>query len=310
MLVRFLGFSIETPESIGLSSIMDALARQQVSAQEANGQGRFLFVDTASDSEYYLGLIVTVKNQRTFCELKETANSFKVQVNRLGRGSNIMEFNFFVVNKTSGIGLYQHYHQSCSIGQGMNLVKKCFYEVKQQKREEKKNEFIAKGDSLSKAENKAKKQIKGFFKWHVLVRKDKLSIVLSELKKIKALEVDIAYLEPEEKDFGMLSGFVKKQRRKISFVDKVLPELLIDPIVSAIENLKAESGRVFGIDEEGLDRIIKIQDNPDNFGEYDYDEIADKINDLDVAEFQVSDVIGKLRSACESHKEIFKAKIK
>lgn len=310
MLVRFLGFSVEAPKSITLDEVMTTLAKQATNYQSFDETGRFLFVDTQSDSEYYLGLIVTVKSQRTFCELREAGGSFKVQVNRLDRNSNIMEFNFFIINKKSGVGLYQHYHQSCSIGQGMNLIKKRFNDLKTQKCDAKRDELIANGKSADKAEKEAKKQFKGYFKWQILVRKDKLASVLNELERIKALEVDLSYLEPDSKEFGQLSGFVRKQRRKFSFGKKISPSSLIGPIVSAVNKSKTDSGRVFGVDEDGLDRIIKIQNNPDNFGEYDYDEVAAHINNLDVSGFKSSWIIKSLRDVCESHKAIFKARIK
>ncbi|WP_300272353.1 hypothetical protein [Halomonas sp.] len=192
----------------------------------------------------------------------------------------------------------------------MNLIKKRFNELKAQKRDKKKDEFIADGKTAEKAEKEAKKQFKGYFKWQILVRKDKLASVLNELERIKALEVDLSYLEPDSKEFGQLSGFVRKQRRKFSFGKKVSPSSLIDPIVSAVNKSNTDSGRVFGVDEDGLDRIIKIQNNPDNFGEYDYDEVAAHINNLDVSDFKNSWIIKSLRDVCESHNSIFKAKIK
>ncbi len=310
MLVRFLGFSVKSPPSIPLNKVMEDLEQKSNNYEQFDEAGRFLFVDTHSDDNYYLGLIVTVKNQRTFCELRETGTSFKVRVNQLDANSNIMEFNFFVINKDSGVGLYQHYHQSCSIGQGINLIKKHFAKLKDLKRKVKKEELIASGTLPNKAEKKVKKIFKGFFKWEILVRKDKLAEVLSELERIKALEIDLAYLEPDSKEFGQLSGFVRKQRRKFSFIKKANPYNLIQPIVSAVNKSDTKSGRVFGIDDQGVDRIIKIQNNPDNFGEFDYDEVATHINNLDVSDFKESWIIHKLKEACENNSSTFKAKIK
>ncbi|NLV97162.1 MAG: hypothetical protein GX043_07480 [Desulfovibrionales bacterium] len=310
MLIRFLGFLIEMPKSIALNEVMTMLEERAANHKNFDNASRLLFVDTQSDSEYYLGLIVTVRNQKTFCELKEANNSFKVQVNRLDHNSNIMEFNFFIINKKSCVGLYQYYHQSCSIAQGMNLIKKHFNELKTQKRNKKRDELINSGKKESRAQKEANKHFKGYFEWQLLVRKDKLASVLSELAQIKALELDLLYLEPDSKEFGQLSGFVKKQRRKFSFEKKFSPSILIGPIVSAINKSKTDSGRVFGVDEDGLDRVIKIQNNPDFFDEYDYDEVATNINNLDVTDFMNSWVIQSLRNVCEKHKAIFKAKIK
>jgi hypothetical protein len=221
-----------------------------------------------------------------------------------------MEFNFFVINKKSGVGLYQHYHHSCSIGQGVSLIKKRFNEIKEVKRKEKKDTLVATGKDTKKAEKSANKEISGYFKWQVLVKKDNLEKVLGELDRIKAFEIDLTYLEPDSKEFGQLSSFVRKQRRKFTFGRKVTPSSLIGPIVSAVNKADTDSGRVFGVDDNGLERIIKIQNNPDNFGEFDYDEVASHINDLEVSNFKNSWIINSLKEVCNSNSAIFKAKIK
>ncbi|KAB7619471.1 hypothetical protein [Alkalilimnicola sp. S0819] len=309
MLVRFLGFHVETPASLPLSELMESLAKEAKSYNGVDEPGRFLFVDADTDPNYYLGLIVTVKNQRTFCELRDSGKGFKVIVNKLDKNSNIMEFNFFVLNKRSHVGLYQHYHQSCSLGQGMRLLKKSFYQLKGDKRQALREKLKSEGKTEDDAQELSFKKYKGYFKWEILVMKDNLEKVLAELKRIKFLEVELAYLEPEVSEFGQLSEFVRKQRRKLSFIDSPV-SALASAIVNSLSDADVEGGRVAGIDDEGLDRVIKIQNNPDNFGEMDYDSVAAHLHDLNVVDFTKSWVIAELKRRCEDRPEVFKATIK
>lgn len=71
-----------------------------------------------------------------------------------------------------------------------------------------------------------------------------------------------------------------------------------------------EDGKVVGVDSDGIDRVLRITDNPDNFGEYDYDAVAPKINSLDIDEFEKSWVITELLAKCTEYKHIFLAKVK
>ena len=60
---------------------------------------RQIFINS-SDNIFYHGLIITIKDQKKFCELKSDDNeNFKIQVKDIDELSKIMDFNFFIVNK-------------------------------------------------------------------------------------------------------------------------------------------------------------------------------------------------------------------
>ena len=103
MLVRLLGFALDCPNSLTLKELFEDLDRRSGLIEQLDEVGRFLFVDSSSNDQYFLGLIVSVKNQRKFCELQEQGGDFRVIVNNLKTNSHQMEFNFFVVNRRTGI---------------------------------------------------------------------------------------------------------------------------------------------------------------------------------------------------------------
>jgi len=309
--VRFLGFTVSAGPDIQYQDLFDRLGeRSSTSRNIEKKSGRMLFVDSNSNDLFYIGLIVTIKNQRKFCELMESGNSFKVKVSKVGDSSHLMEFNFFVLNKENGVGLYQHYHQSCSIGQAMNMIRSEYFSMLDDHICARKQELVKDGIDELKAAKIAKKEVRRRFKWEQLVRKENLPELLAELDRIKAFETVFSYLEPEQTEFEHLSGLVKKQRRKFIFVRPDNPFKLIQAISGVVSDMDLKSGRVFGVDCDGYDRILKLQNNPDNFGEYNYDSVAEKINDLDVKKFNTSWVVRKLLEVCDEKSHIFKAKIK
>ena len=309
MLVRFLGFGIEGGKGLSIGDFMIQLSKSSEAESEMAEHGRFLFIDSDVNATYHLGLIVTVKSQRKFCELQSSGKSFKVIVNNLKAESNLMEFNFFVLNKKNGLGLYQHYHQSCSVGQAMHLLHRRYSSITDRLVSSYKNELIKEGHRQDIARKKAAKKYGGWLKWHLLVRKEKLKEILEELYRIKSFEFDLAALEPNQSEFRILDWLVKKQRKKFTFIKSANSSTLATAISSLVSKKDLDKGRISAIDHDGLDRIIKIQDNPDNFAEYEYDEVAPHINNLDVNEFANSWVIGQLLRECDYNKHIFDAEL-
>lgn len=310
MLVRFLGFSLKQKGAITLESLFSSLGSTTFEPEKNKEGGRFVFTDTESNEKYFLGLIVTVKSQRTFCELKSLPAGFKVVVNGIDEKSSLMEFNFFVVNKNSGLGIYQHYHQSCSTNNALYILKSHHNSLLREERERHADSLVAeKGISIAAARKSALKVVNSTISSAVLIRKESLKKILEEMKKIKAMEVDFDYLIPIVEEFKPLTATVRRQRERFAFYSTANVSSLVKPIVDAFRAKEVKSGRVFGVDENGVDRIIRISENPDNFGEFDYDDVASKINDLDVQSFQSSWVIKALLEASESHRHIFEATI-
>ena len=286
---------------------MADLSSLSAKIEEVDEHGRFLFIDSDTDTHYHLGLVVTVKNQKQFCELKESNGEFRVIVSNLDSDSSIMEFNFFVLHKETRRGIYQHYHQSCSVGQAMLLIQKHHKSLVHELRNQRVSELQSQGSRTDRAEKTADKEYSERLKWSQLVRKEALAEILEELKEIKSLEVDLLYLEPDGAEFNQLSGLVRRQRRKFTFAK--LPKLneLIPAITSVVNTLKIHRGKIAGVDTDGIDRFVKIKDNPDVFGEYDYDEVAKRIDNLEVKTFSKSWVIGELLRVCKANTAMFES---
>ena len=130
MQVRLVGFQlkVEGKGKLTLATFSDSLAAIDPDTPKEKDSRRLLFLNTHHNPTYYVGLVVTVKDHRTYCELLKSGGLMSVKVNALDHDSNLMEFNFFVYNKTTGAGLYQYYHQSCSANSFGDLTKKKFIE--------------------------------------------------------------------------------------------------------------------------------------------------------------------------------------
>ena len=307
MLVRILGISFEPKSIITMKDLFSYLNDIADERCEINNMERLVIVDQESVSKYFIGVVVTIKDQRRFCELAEEQGKMKIKVVNLKDRQSIMDFNFFVINKDSYLGLYQHYHQSCSIGQFAYLLSKRYREAAEQEIDDE----LEKSKGVTVAiEKRIKKKYAGKLSWDILVRKENLKNILLELQKIKSFEFDFMYLESKEPEYQPLRKTVRKERRKLTFIRNSPINFMAHEISKLANKLDLHDGRVRGEDLDGITRSIRIMDNPDNYGEYEYDDVALNLNDLDLDDINSSWVIKELLTIARKHKYIFESRAK
>jgi len=309
MLVRFLGFSFSiNANQIGLNEYIDHMITKHNQAHKLGEHNRFLFFNKTVSEKYYAGILVTVKDQKTFCELTSKSGKLIVKVSELEAHSNLMDFNFFVLHKTTGFGMYQHYHQSCSVNSFGYYNNRRFYEYQKSKADAEINATPEHKLTTAK-EREIRKKYKSNLKWEILVRKEKLKDLIEELTRVKSFEYSFASITVDEPEFKPLKQYVKKEQKKLAFSPSSPVGSLANAITSIVGRKNIDSGKVLGVDCDGIDRVLRITDNPDNYGEYAYDDVATKINALDVTEFEKSWVIQELLDKCAEYNHIFEAKV-
>ncbi len=310
MQVRFLGFSFSSDcATVSLDDYVNHMLTEHGKSHELNEHDRFLFFNTTHSKNYYVGLLVTVKDQKTFCELVKKSGKLVVKVNALDDNSSLMDFNFLVLHKTSGFGMYQYYHQSFSLSSFGYFNAQRFSEFR---------DATAKAEiskipdhKLTAAKEKAIKQKhKGRLRWEILVKKENLKDLIEELQQVKAFEYCFLALTAPEPEFQPLKSHVRKERTKLSFYSQSPVKALASSISNIVTQFNIDDGKIIGTDFDGIDRVLRITNNPDNFGEYSYDDVAPKINSLDIEQFEKSWVVEELLNKCAEYKHIFEAKAK
>lgn len=309
MQVRFLGFNFSTTsDTKTLDGYVAYMAGQHGKAYELGDHNRFLYFNSDHSQKYHVGLLVTVKDQKTFCELVKKEGKLVVKVNELDDGANLMDFNFFVLNKKTGFGMYQHYHQSCSLN-GFGYINSRRFSDYRDAEVRAEIEAIPEHELTAAKERSIKRKHKGFLGWEILVRKEKLKDLIEELQRVKAFEYSFATLTVQEPEFQPLKNHVRKEVTTLSFNSMSPVKALAKAITDIVGQNDIENGKVFGIDEDGISRVLRITDNPDNFGEYEYDDVAPKINALDINEFEKSWVIQELLAKCKEYRHIFEVPV-
>jgi hypothetical protein len=305
MLVRQMGFimRVKGKGSLDIAGFANALAAVQIDPTELPEDRRLLFVDTHTHADYHVGLVVTVKDNRTFCQLVRSGGSLLVKVNEMDHGTNLMDFNFFVINKKTGAGLYQHYHQSCSLNSFGFLAKEKFQDYRQSVKD---SQLKALGASPTPtAVKKVELANQNRLDFEAIVRKEALADIIEELKKVKSFEYHLSTAEPVTGAFTPAQPYIRRTSHRISFSSGAPVSVLAKAVGAFAKESDIKAGRVVGEDQDGVERIIRIFDNLSNFGEYEFDELAPTLNALDLTKFAACSIVSELVKKCKEKKAFF-----
>lgn len=306
MKVRLAGFTLEIDQpgaQVSIEQFVRHVADRIPDELEGEGeQKRLLFMNADHDADYYVGLVVTVKDHRAYCELVEAPGGMTLKVTEVAQGSHLMDFNFFVVHKVSHNGLYQHYHHSCSPGAFASLCGERFRAYRTAKSDAAVEGLPA--PATAAAERRMRAQYGGYLRTQLIVRQEALETMVRELRRVKSFQYVIATPAVEEQAFRPLTRWIRKKMHKLSFDVNGPVDGIARAVARTVDQLGITRGRIEGVDADGVTRVLKIVDNPDTFGEYEYDDVAARINDLNLSEFHHSWVVRELLDKAREHAHI------
>lgn len=331
MKVKTFGFSMDsTSEKITLVTLLDAICavpglefgkRDDADDDALSDDGvaknkrspvlRRLYLHKGENSSYYHGLVVTIKDQKKFCMLEQQGNGFTINVENLKDANKLMEFNFFVVNANNGLGVYQHYHQSCSLMVFGGYLKSFQHKMIRESIDDAIKHATDKGHVSESEIRKIRKPFNGSLRFSLLTEKADLKAILKKYARIKTFEYELSYLDaPVEKGLP-LSKYVDKKRERLTFKNNKNVVPLASAIAETVGLYGLKRGRIQVVNEFDEESFLQILDIPNNFGEQEYDDVADKLNQLNLDELHQHKIYTELVDVCKSDnfKHIFEAEI-
>lgn len=297
MKVKYLGFEISTEKN--LITISDFIENNLV-FDMSDILERNVLID-CSHSDYYKGLILTVKDQKAFCKLQGNVGDLEITVENLSGGDQLIEFNFFVINKKTGKGLYQFYYQSTSLAKFKEILKRKFlsYRAILIQSEYDSNITLGKSDGVSK--RNANKKYLDKISLSLLVKPQTLSQLLQKCKQIKSFEVEFSTYEYIRKHGLPMPAHATKLKQKVYFDKDTKVKELAASIVSFVGTENPVSGTIMVLDEFGQEMPYKLMDTPDLFHEEEFDDLVQKLNSVKVGSFANSAVLDEMISICQTN---------
>lgn len=311
--VRYLGFHLAL-EGAGEMSFVN-LAEHLEETPEIftnDSSSRQIYIDSKSDDNWYKGLVVTIKDQRRFCRMSNTGDGFKIIVDDLLGDDRLLEFNFFIINKKNGLGLYQHYFHSCALNLFGEYLKRLFKSINTSNIATEIALEEARGGKLSKKRTTGiRKNNLVKLKFSPLVMQDSLESILTEYDKIKSFEFEYSVLTDDVRLGTPLSPYVRVKREKLYFESNSNFENLARDIASFVKREKPRAGRVQVEDLDGESTSLKIFDMPDCFMREDFEQVVRKLDGLELKHFSSHGTFDDLKSVAESddYEHIFMGKV-
>ncbi len=96
MKISLLKFSWTVGNGLSAKDLFAEVEWQHGQKIKFNDFQRMVFSERKGD--YYRGLLLTIKDQKKFCEMQKKGETLKIKVRSLAQGSDLVEFNFFVVH--------------------------------------------------------------------------------------------------------------------------------------------------------------------------------------------------------------------
>ncbi len=281
MKVKLFGIELRTGNGISLADFFSYLASSPQSSIEYNGHPRFLYVSESGD--YHLGLLISTKDQKKFLELSQSGGDVEIVARDVSEGSQLADFNFFLIHKKTGRGIYQHYHHSCSANQFGYLARKHYEEFKTKR--------VASETGVNSSETElksARKKYAGTLEWTQMVRPETFDALVSHLSQIRSFDFKFSTISDKEPVFRPLSNIAKSVTQTFRFTKTVSINNVANAIKQALKMFNIDRGRIDGMDSDGIAQVIFLECNLDSFGEFEFDAIADKMKKFLPKEFSKS----------------------
>ncbi|WP_339100251.1 hypothetical protein WKQ99_18760 [Pseudomonas atacamensis] len=301
------GFSFSTKKTdIPLSDFLTSLIGKDIEFTLKSGNVRRIIIDQSDD--FFCGVVITLKDQRSYASLVNNKGQVKVKISNLATLEKIAEFNFWVINKLNGFGMYQYHHGACTLPNFASMVTSRYRRALEAKRK-------VELEKLPKTATA--KQLKAvnsrFFHglaFEMLVQARDIEKVLAKYKEIRSFKYEVASVEAlASKDFPLL-GMVSKVKHNVSFDSTVDSHLIIKGIQDMMSAVKDKSGRVEVIDDEDEPVSVKLMDVPVNYGETTYDIFMKGLATFDSTDVKKCDLIKALMDKCEKeYAHVFSKKV-
>jgi hypothetical protein len=284
--ISLVGFHLRINPQLDLEEFFSALTAPDTPYRiDDFGYPRLLAWTDQGD--YLAGILLTFKDQRKQTVIEDS--TFQVSVAELEAGKSYVDFNYFVIHKQTRRGAYQYYHHSCSIHQFCRLLQREYAGVLERLKED---QLRARGGNRASSRDRREigRRFKDKLRYTLILRQESFQELLLELEKVKKFEFDAEFIYATNPIFRSLRTSVRTNRHKFTFdaradqtnlKRRILEVLGIEEqpnpgatASSATSTPGTRFARVEGVDVEGNERTFRLQNNPDSFGDTDYDSMV------------------------------------
>ncbi|ACB74469.1 hypothetical protein [Opitutus terrae] len=282
MKVRVLGFNWSfngTGSFAELRTILEAESKRRMAllqnALETGKLGEWdgMLFALSDCGQHWLGVVLKVKDQTRFCQVSKQEGKITLSAKELEDGSKLVEVNFFLLDPTTGNGIYQYYHHSTWVEAFGHLCAKVVSAHIL-------HLYHALGDRAEAQmwDEKRLRAERNAVTWslvhEVVVRQEGFSTLVDSLSHIRNVTVRFRDDNIGVRHMGALS----QDANRVALVFGYDKETKVDRLKKGIKDVVSKKNpwrvRVEGETADGRFEIINLVSNKEAFDELDFDEAA------------------------------------
>jgi hypothetical protein len=300
MSAKVFGFEWISSQGVPINQLIQLIMTEQ--GEIRLGKSRRLLVLYETIDRLY-GMIVTAHDRNKLTFLYKRENAWSTVIETLGPLKNQMDFNFFVVIKPTGRGLYLMQQNSCSLWSFCNFAKRIHDANAKGALQATLNEALQTG-RVSRTSRRQLKELYCAFKWNYRCSSEAWEDLLLQARFIKSLRFKVQHPNLEQ-EYGVPTGPVIKWITKtISFNRELRPTgdmvNLINKIREIDSPMDLDANVLMG--DNIIETIHLSSENRENCGTYDLDALSKLIEMEDLfRDFGNSPIIQKMNEIAEDH---------
>lgn len=266
MEVRIHAFELISPDGSNIQDFLEFLCEN--SAEQAHAY----FIPTTKKDGFYVGLALEPKDMKSFCKFKISGNAFEVKSEDLEKGTNLADFNFFLIDPCTGRGLYSHYHRSASLREFCSLLQKRW-------RDYAKSKVAVEMSRLPEGHKKKeealiKKKYAKSLLYSLIFKPKSFSEKIAQMSRISEIDFTVMSYSVVSADFTPITGDIERVSSGIKFSQNASVQQIKNIINDFVGARNPRSLSVYGEDEDGVDVLYRLYNDVDTFGSFDFDDFA------------------------------------
>ena len=300
MKIKSIGFSIKNNNTaLHIDDIIKHLINKSTHEIKRVDYNRQILL--ADKQNYYIGLVLTYKNQSKNCLSTIKNGQFNIKVEDILSDDKLVSFNFFCLNKKSLKGLYMYHRGSCSINNLFSSWQSYSSQLIRKKMQEEIS-LLPKPKDQTKIDSLHKKY-EGRLEFSIIIDKAGLSTLLQSFNEIKSASFRFDTVDFKNSDMIGVEQYTRNTEVtfNISDSDRSKVQQIGANIGSLFKNIPGISkGVINAIDYNNNERIIDLMNSPCFFGEYDFDELASFVNGVNNTNYVNNAIIDLIKQEMEN----------
>lgn len=241
----------------------------QLNGQQFNN--RILYFIEGDD--VWKGLTLTIKDMKKFTKIVNSSGEVRLDVHKLEKNEHVADFNFFIVDKDNGCGMYQHYHNSCSLNIFNAINRDRYLKIKESLHKKARQSFEEEKIPKREMENLLR-AFNETMTYSIIEKSGSFIERVAQMDSAREAEIEFDLIEIGDNEFVASAPHMRRLKYHLFFEKDSASKAVIRWLVKTFNGARLKKAKVIGIDENGTDATYRLVNDFDRFGSFDYESMV------------------------------------